>query len=160
MKKLTLTTLAFSAAVAYASAAQAYQGATQQCREYTRPINIGGQIQQGVGTACLQADGSWRIISDAQVPATISQPQVIERVVVREPIYVPSPRYGYHRHRGFYGPRNGLSISFGNSWGHRPHYKHRRHYNHRRAYQRGHDRFHSRVHRGGRYGSSGHYHKR
>ena len=33
----------------------------QPCREFTTTINIGGQQQQGVGTACRQADGSWLI---------------------------------------------------------------------------------------------------
>lgn len=34
----------------------------QQCREYTATSVIGGRPQQVVGTACLQADGTWRII--------------------------------------------------------------------------------------------------
>jgi hypothetical protein len=33
------------------------------CRQYTAPISIGGQIVQSSGTACPQADGSWRIIN-------------------------------------------------------------------------------------------------
>ncbi|WP_448207059.1 RT0821/Lpp0805 family surface protein [Azospirillum sp. sgz302134] len=33
------------------------------CREYQTTISIGGQLQQGVGTACRQADGSWRVVS-------------------------------------------------------------------------------------------------
>jgi surface antigen len=31
------------------------------CREYTTTIVVGGRQQQGVGTACRQPDGSWRI---------------------------------------------------------------------------------------------------
>ncbi len=31
------------------------------CREFTQTVYIGGQPQQAYGTACRQADGSWRI---------------------------------------------------------------------------------------------------
>lgn len=34
----------------------------QYCREYTQSINIGGRVQEGVGTACRQPDGSWKIV--------------------------------------------------------------------------------------------------
>ena len=37
--------------------------ACRQTREYTTRINIGGQVVPAYGTACLQADGSWKIIS-------------------------------------------------------------------------------------------------
>ncbi len=33
----------------------------QQCREFQQLITVGGQTQEGYGTACLQPDGSWRI---------------------------------------------------------------------------------------------------
>jgi len=33
------------------------------CREYTRKIVIEGQTQTAYGTACMQADGSWRLIN-------------------------------------------------------------------------------------------------
>jgi surface antigen len=32
------------------------------CREFQQTINVGGQPQQGYGTACRQPDGSWKII--------------------------------------------------------------------------------------------------
>ncbi len=32
------------------------------CREFTSTIMIGGKTQNGYGTACRQADGSWKII--------------------------------------------------------------------------------------------------
>lgn len=32
------------------------------CREYRQNIIVGGQSQQGFGTACRQPDGSWQII--------------------------------------------------------------------------------------------------
>jgi len=37
----------------------------QVCREFQQTIVVGGQTQQGVGTACRQADGSWRIVQGA-----------------------------------------------------------------------------------------------
>ncbi|MDR3424825.1 MAG: glycine zipper 2TM domain-containing protein [Alphaproteobacteria bacterium] len=32
------------------------------CREYSQEIDVGGQTQEAYGTACLQPDGSWRIV--------------------------------------------------------------------------------------------------
>jgi len=34
----------------------------QYCREYTQTIVVGGNRQQGHGTACRQPDGSWQIV--------------------------------------------------------------------------------------------------
>ena len=46
-----------------ASAAPAAPGAGQEnCREFQSTTVIGGQTQAVVGTACLQADGTWRIV--------------------------------------------------------------------------------------------------
>lgn len=33
------------------------------CREFTQTINVGGQTERGVGTACRQPDGSWKIVN-------------------------------------------------------------------------------------------------
>lgn len=33
----------------------------QYCREYTQTIKIGGKVQEGVGTACRNEDGSWQV---------------------------------------------------------------------------------------------------
>ncbi|MBV8938980.1 MAG: glycine zipper 2TM domain-containing protein [Alphaproteobacteria bacterium] len=39
-----------------------YQNANgQYCREYTQRISVGGQTQEGYGTACRQPDGSWQL---------------------------------------------------------------------------------------------------
>jgi len=35
----------------------------QYCREFTQTIMVGGQQQQGYGTACRQSDGTWQIVS-------------------------------------------------------------------------------------------------
>jgi surface antigen len=41
-----------------------YQTSTgQYCREYTQTITVGGEKHQSYGTACRQADGTWRIVS-------------------------------------------------------------------------------------------------
>lgn len=32
------------------------------CREYQSTLTVGGMSQPGYGTACLQPDGSWRIV--------------------------------------------------------------------------------------------------
>jgi surface antigen len=39
---------------------QSAQG--QPCREFTMTANIGGKPQETYGTACRQADGSWKIV--------------------------------------------------------------------------------------------------
>ena len=35
----------------------------QYCREYQQTITVGGRTEQAYGTACREADGSWRIVS-------------------------------------------------------------------------------------------------
>ena len=32
------------------------------CREYSEPVRIGDRVQESYGTACLQPDGTWRVI--------------------------------------------------------------------------------------------------
>ncbi|MGQ0658326.1 MAG: RT0821/Lpp0805 family surface protein [Chromatiales bacterium] len=34
------------------------------CREFTQAVEVDGQQQNGYGTACRQADGSWKIVSN------------------------------------------------------------------------------------------------
>jgi hypothetical protein len=47
-----------------APAAPAYQTRSgQTCREYQTTVNVDGQAQPGYGTACLQPDGTWRMIN-------------------------------------------------------------------------------------------------
>ena len=36
---------------------------TSYCRQYTKTTNIGGQNYQSTGTACRQADGTWREVN-------------------------------------------------------------------------------------------------
>lgn len=39
------------------------QASGQQCREYQTTTTINGRPQQTFGTACLQPDGTWRIVN-------------------------------------------------------------------------------------------------
>ncbi len=40
-----------------------YQTASgEYCREFNQTINVGGRSERGYGTACRQADGSWKIV--------------------------------------------------------------------------------------------------
>lgn len=34
----------------------------QYCREFRQTIKVGGQTEEGFGTACRQPDGSWKIV--------------------------------------------------------------------------------------------------
>lgn len=41
----------------------AYQTSSgQYCREYQAQVIVGGGVQSSYGTACLQPDGSWRVV--------------------------------------------------------------------------------------------------
>jgi surface antigen len=34
----------------------------QTCREYKQTVNVDGRTQEATGTACQQADGSWKVV--------------------------------------------------------------------------------------------------
>jgi surface antigen len=34
----------------------------QACREYKQTVNVDGRTQEATGTACQQADGSWKVV--------------------------------------------------------------------------------------------------
>lgn len=67
------------------------------CREFTQTVTIGGKMQQGYGTACLQPDGSWEIQKPVQTRASKSvnvreeQPN-IRYVVQKERVFIVPPR--------------------------------------------------------------------
>lgn len=45
------------------SPVRTYQNAEgQYCREFQQEVTVGGQAEQLFGTACREADGSWRIV--------------------------------------------------------------------------------------------------
>lgn len=62
---------AFFLAVVFAHSAAAQQS---YCREFTREVDVGGQMQEAYGTACQQADGSWQIMSDSHMGQGTEQP--------------------------------------------------------------------------------------
>ena len=39
-----------------------FEGSGQPCREFTHEVYVGGNVQGAYGTACRQADGSWKIV--------------------------------------------------------------------------------------------------
>ena len=77
-----------------------FEGAAgKPCREFFTTIEIGGQAEQGYGTACRQPDGTWQIV-DKSPPTTTSRSPVA--TVPPTTVYVyPQPswpnysRYGY-----------------------------------------------------------------
>lgn len=77
------------------------------CREYTETVTVAGKKQQGYGTACMQEDGSWKVMSQALEPETNTvsdwnpPAQPVQYVVQKEPVpvYVPAPPI--YRHSGW-----------------------------------------------------------
>lgn len=82
------------------------------CREFTRDIRVGGKIQEGYGTACMQPDGAWKIV--AEDGQTLPNPvpfqdnsYLLKRRMYETPDGYSSQRYGYSPSRvnidfGFY----------------------------------------------------------
>jgi len=81
----------------------------QPCREYQRTIVIGGREERGYGTACRQADGTWRTVATqrAAAPPVERRTNVYVREVPRS-YYYPYYPYGYYPYRyypyGYYAP--------------------------------------------------------
>lgn len=76
------------------------------CREFITTITIGGEQQQGYGTACRQPDGTWQIVNDDpanQASAVASRPAYL---------YQPAERYYVYPH-AYYNP---YRIYFSFSW--------------------------------------------
>lgn len=57
-KKLILAGAILAAPLMMAKSAEA----RDYCREYQKSIRVGGHIESGYGTACMQPDGSWMIV--------------------------------------------------------------------------------------------------
>lgn len=77
----------------------------EDCREFLTTIIIAGKEEQGYGTACRQADGSWQLRSDDE-PAATPPPAVTSSYFV-----TPPPVY-YSYPSGFFG-LNHIYLSFG-----------------------------------------------
>lgn len=57
------------------------------CREYQQTITIEGRTQQGYGTACLQPDGSWKLLP----PSDPNEGENVSYVVRQNQVYVMPP---------------------------------------------------------------------
>jgi len=79
----------------------------QPCREFLSTIIIGGEQQQGYGTACRQPDGSWQIVSNQPSAAQTPPPAPPANVYINNP---PPVYYSYPP--DFYYPYN-IYLSFG-----------------------------------------------
>lgn len=92
MKKLSLFAVALTIVGVSATAqAQPY------CREYTQTMKVGNTLQKGYGTACMQADGSWQIMTPATTQNAYIEPvpqQTTTYIVEERPVvyYAPRPR--------------------------------------------------------------------
>lgn len=83
------------------------------CREFITSIIVGGNEEQGYGTACRQPDGSWQLVSDDAFPDPAPPAPTREQVYVYE-----APKRYYVYPAGFYGPqRIFLSFSYVNRSG-------------------------------------------
>lgn len=111
------------------------------CREFTRTIRVGGKLQEGVGTACLQEDGSWRMQSGEVIEQEIAWNEPRERVIYvdrERPVYysTPYPLFSFSFHRDFddYRPHCGRR---GGGWKHGGHRHGHGHHGHGRGHGRG-----------------------
>jgi surface antigen len=77
---------------------QAQAPAESGCREFTATVTIGGQQQQAVGQACLQADGSWQVTQN-----TPGFPQLAYTLPPQAIYAYPYPA-PYYWDPWFYGP--------------------------------------------------------
>ncbi|MBL0319183.1 MAG: hypothetical protein IPP74_07830 [Alphaproteobacteria bacterium] len=139
-KKLSYLTLTVSMAMVTFMASTAAKAQESYCREYNQTFTIGGETQHGFGTACLQPDGSWEVMSQHNNPQDVSRPTDITYVVREQNVYVVPNRY-------IFAP--------GHPWNHRPinvivrasprwmyergNHQHRENYNHRHHSRDTHD---------------------
>jgi hypothetical protein len=134
------------------------------CREFTSTVTIGNRTQDSVGTACLNPDGSWQIVSGNNTGARffdngpngygsnnvsyIQQPNVT---------YAQPLHYNYiWRERVYTPPSNLIVINRGYA---RPYYSHHHSYNYNKrpwGWQQGHGH-HKHHHGGGHHGHRGNH---
>lgn len=147
MKKSIFTFMVLGAGLAMSHTAQAAPG-DSYCREYTKAVSVGGLPQQGYGTACMQPDGSWEMVTTENAAYNAPRPmQAVQMVHTTTPVIYTTPihyrSHGHYRPYGYYHypyyNRPVISLSFGKSY----HHKHWKHH-------RGHGRDHHRGHRGHR----------
>lgn len=121
------------------------QANEQFCREFTKEILIGNNIEQGYGTACLQPDGSWQVISEG--PSETRQ-NYHNTILIKEKYTVPTynihyrhrhkhHRKPYHRHyrkhyRSHYHYHQPFGYLLGFHFGNKHYKHHRKHHGHHR----------------------------
>ena len=92
-------------AAAPAQVAQAGPTAAPTCREFQQTITVGGQVQEGWGTTCLQPDGSWKAVTAAQPGAPPPPPVVAAAPPPPPPRQVAVPVYpAYYPYPYSYSP--------------------------------------------------------
>jgi hypothetical protein len=126
MSKITFITTATLIILGGTISAQAQQ---DYCREFTSNVMIGNRMRESVGTACLNPDGSWQIVSGNNAGATfydngangygsnnvtyVQQPNVTYvqpqpvNYIWRERVYMPTSSTiiignGYNRYPRYY----------------------------------------------------------
>ena len=97
------------------------------CREFTSTITVGNRFQEGIGTACLNPDGSWQIVSGPGAGTSFydnSQPinQPVNYVTTSNTYYVPQStvRYVVHDYPVTYVQPRPVIINRGPGWARRP----------------------------------------
>lgn len=114
---LMIGILAAAALSSTSASAQSY------CREYNRDIVVGGRVQNGYGTACMQPDGAWEVNQNGGGSYTsVGQVRYVDPYygggpVYSQPVYVPSyPAYAPPP-PVIVQPRPAISFNFGfNDW--------------------------------------------
>lgn len=137
--------LVFTSATGFILAPSAYANAPY-CREFTKEVLIGGQMQQSYGTACLQPDGSWQVMN---ADGTLSPQTVIihDRQVVSPPTVVvqrqPSFYFGLNTGNYHYGSHRSHFYRHHHGPGAHHHWKHHRkvlHPHHHKHHRKHHHR--------------------
>lgn len=154
--KTKIVLLAFLVPVLTVAGTQAAQAGQRYCREYTKSVRVGGDLQSAYGTACMQPDGSWEIVSfggDHQLYDDIAHNAWrngrVTRVEYRPvnywyPAYRPV-RPHYYGHRYPHRPQTVFSFRFGDNDRHRD-YRRYDHRGHGKGHSKGHGKGHGKHH--------------
>lgn len=75
------------------------------CREYTKQAKIGGKMQEVYGTACMQPDGSWEIVSQNAVEEVAGT-----TVITTTPTHATLHKSNHYRFSSPYPSRPVISL--------------------------------------------------
>ncbi|MET0156050.1 MAG: hypothetical protein ABW189_08125 [Rickettsiales bacterium] len=118
--KIRHLTLGLSVAASALFASASVASADDYCREYTSKIRVGGAPRSGYGTACMEQDGSWRIVSESYGGGGVSD-DLIEAepayYIDNRPILVREVYWRGHPHRHGHGHGHG-GHGRGHEWRH------------------------------------------